>query len=68
MVRMSTGQDKLSGAAVYLDRAPGITPADQVTMPDGATPAILAIDRFADQHGDYCEILWLDHESPRGLL
>jgi hypothetical protein len=59
MVRTMAGQEKVSGAAIYLTSAPGITTDDRVTLPDGTKPQILSIGRWPNLSGDYFECIYV---------
>jgi hypothetical protein len=52
-IRDKSGVDKVSNSQVYLDGA--VTPSieDKITLPDGTSPIILAVQRFPDFNGDY---------------
>lgn len=43
----------VSKALVYLDGRPSIGLRDKITLPDGATPQILAVKSYSDQSGGY---------------
>lgn len=59
MVRTAGGQEKVSSAAVYLTSAPGTTTDDKITLPDGTTPQILSVGKWADTRGDYFECIYV---------
>lgn len=43
----------VSKALVYLDGRPEIGLRDKITLPDGATPQIIAVKSYSDQAGGY---------------
>jgi hypothetical protein len=43
----------VSSAVVHLDGRPSIGLRDKITLPDGATPQILAVKSYSDQSGGY---------------
>jgi len=55
MARNAQGQEVVSTTTVYIDGAPGIAPADRVTLPDGSTPPIIAVQSFPDDTGNRYE-------------
>lgn len=52
MVRASDGQEKVSSAQVYVDGSVAVALTSRITLPDGQTPQILAIDELCDENGD----------------
>lgn len=56
-VRTLTGDEKVSNRQVYLASAPGVTPKDKLTLPDGTAPVILSVDAYPDENGDYTETI-----------
>ena len=54
----SQGQEVVARGLAFLGASssgvmPGLTPTDQVTLPDGTTPPILSVDRFADSDAQH---------------
>lgn len=51
MVRDAAGEEVLSTAHFWFQGAPAIDPDDEVTLSDGTTPPIVAIERVPDEDG-----------------
>lgn len=51
LVRDARGDQVVSSAQLWLAGAPAIAPDDKVTLSDGTSPPIVAIDRFQDEDG-----------------
>jgi hypothetical protein len=59
MVRTDSGQELVSRTQAWIYGAPGITPRDQITLPDGTHPQILSVDRFPDENGPHHEVAYM---------
>lgn len=53
----STGQEKVANGRVYVPGAPTLTLNDKMTLPDGSSPPILAINRFGDENGSHHTVI-----------
>lgn len=61
MIRDSQGQERVSSVTVYLATTAALSPKDKLTLPSGwtpQTPAILAVQRVADDRGDHHVVLY----------
>ena len=52
-IRDKTGVERVSNSQAYLDGSIVIHIEDKITLDDGSTPLILAVQRFPDFNGDY---------------
>jgi hypothetical protein len=52
-IRDKNGVDRISNSQAYLDGSIEIHIEDKITLPEGDTPLILAVQRFPDFNGDY---------------
>lgn len=52
-IRKTDGSEVLARGNVILAGTPAVTPEDQITLPDGSTPQIIAADMHADEHGPH---------------
>jgi hypothetical protein len=55
MLRDSVGEERVADTVVWLADAPGLNPEDRITLPDGATPQIMAVERYTDETGEVFE-------------
>ena len=55
MVRDDAGDEVVSRSQLWLFGAPSLTPRDKITLPDGTTPVILAVERYPDDNGAHHE-------------
>lgn len=53
LVKASDGSEKMSTSQVWIQGLPTVTPEDQIELPDGTTPIILAVEEYPDQDGDH---------------
>ncbi len=52
-VRTAEGREQLARGVVWILGAPEeVIPEDRITLPDGTTPTIMAVDIIADEKGD----------------
>ena len=51
MVRSLEGDEVVSTAQLWIGGTPAIAADDRVTLSDGSTPVILAVERFQDEIG-----------------
>lgn len=61
IIRDSQGQERVSSATCYVATTAAISPKDKLTLPSGwtpQTPAILAVQRVADERGDSHVVLY----------
>jgi len=58
MVRTDVGDEAVSRSHFYVYGAPGLKPADRVTLADGTTPDVLSVERYPDENGPHHEILY----------
>lgn len=47
------GQEIVATGKVYVAGVPTVTPESKITLPDGSTPRVLIVDRFADERGSH---------------
>ena len=59
VVRDPQGREQVTETVVYVGAAPGFTPQDEVELPDGTKPPILAVAQLADELGTVSEVLYL---------
>ena len=52
-IRKADGSEVLSQGQVWLQSNVVATVEDEITLPDGSTPPILAIERFSDETTDF---------------
>lgn len=52
-VRAASGEEVVARGSVWLASAVVVTPEDQIVLPDGTTPPILAIERVPDEAGSH---------------
>lgn len=52
-IKNADGQDVMAHGVVWMKGSPVVAPEDQITLPDGSTPVILSLDRYADETGGY---------------
>jgi hypothetical protein len=55
LVRNAQGEQVVSACQVILYGVSGVTVEDAITLPDGTSPAIISVERFPDDSGDYVE-------------
>lgn len=53
LFRDQNGREIVGVATVYLTSAVTISPRARITLPDGTTPPILAVETQPDESGDY---------------
>ncbi len=53
LVRSVEGKEVVSTAQTWTFGSPGITPQDQITLPDGRQPVILSVESYPDEDGDH---------------
>lgn len=58
IVRDKNGYEQVSETLVDLTTAPGAKPSWKITLPDGATPPILAVSVAVDEDGDCYETIY----------
>ena len=58
LIRTDAGKEITSIAQTWIFGAPGISPKDRITLPDGTTPQILRVDRFPDENGNHHDKVW----------
>jgi hypothetical protein len=61
MIRDAVGAERVSAVTVYLATTASISPKDKLTLPSGwtpQTPALLAVQRHADESGDHHTVLY----------
>ena len=51
LIRTTDGSEVVAKGFIWFQGTPNIDPEDQVTLPDGSTPPILAVERVSDQSG-----------------
>lgn len=51
LVRDAEGDEIVSTAQLWLQGAPAISPDDRVTLSDGTSPPIAAVERYQDETG-----------------
>lgn len=57
LARDAAGAEVVAGTQVWLQAPSGISVTDTVTMPDGSTPVIIAIEAYPDEDGLHHEVL-----------
>ena len=50
-IRADDGTQVVARGVVWIAGTPNIDPQDQITLPDGTTPPILAVMRIPDENG-----------------
>lgn len=60
LVKAADSGEKISTAQVWIQGTPDIDVQDQITLPDGTTPTILAVERYPDEDGDHHVKLMLE--------
>jgi hypothetical protein len=53
----TVGQEKVAVGRVYVPGSPTITLNDKVTLPDGSTPPLLAVDSYKDERGSHHTVI-----------
>ena len=53
LVTTREGAEVMARGVVWVATATTIGPEDQITLPDGTTPPIVAVDRVSDQDGTH---------------
>lgn len=51
-VRSSTGELVMAEGIVWLAGVVSVSGDDKITLPDGSTPQIISVERYADDGGD----------------
>ncbi len=51
MVRTFAGEEELATTSVWVASTSTFGPSDQVTLPDGSAPPLLAVETFRDENG-----------------
>lgn len=51
LVRDAQGQQVLATAELWIAGTPAIRPDDKITLSDGSTPPIAAVERYQDEDG-----------------
>lgn len=52
-VRGPEGNDVVAKGLVWISGTPTIDTEDRLTLPDGSTPPIMAVDRIPDEDGEH---------------
>lgn len=67
IVRDAMGHEKVARHKVWLAEYVTATPEYQVTLPDGTTPPIVAVEQYPDDNGNYLTCLLLGWNSSKGI-
>jgi hypothetical protein len=52
LVRSFEGTQEVAGTIAWVRSTSTFSPSDRITLPDGTTPALLAIEEYRDQDGN----------------
>lgn len=56
-VTIASGEEVLSRGKVYMAEIVGWDTSDRITLPDGTTPEILAVQKLNDENGPHHEVV-----------
>ena len=56
-VTSASGEEVLARGRAYLGELTGVTTAYMITLPDGTTPEILAVNKVNDEDGPHHEVV-----------
>lgn len=60
----TVGQETIAEGKVYVPNNPSVTVNSKLTLPDGTTPPILAVETFGDERGNHHLVIHYGKVSP----